>query len=291
MTALTTLILLAGMASAETTTLTGLASKLRDLNKSTGEAVLLGAAGPEAEKALQRLQRDNPAVSVEIVRVPTVGDVAGELERALEQADLSCALRVAPLGPSSWEVASFGDCRSRRERPVGGGTSGSDSTLSALAALSEAVSDDGGGKGPVTSTPTPSAPSTATDDSSASAHALPESRAVTGEELLWAASTYAQGPDPVVALLDSTLFGFGAGHFYSGNDREGRVHLGVQLGSLALGGAGVLLLSQGVGKTQLRMSQGMVGLGGVGFTVGRIADIYRAPISAHDARARNLGGR
>jgi hypothetical protein len=58
-----------------------------------------------------------------------------------------------------------------------------------------------------------------------------------------------------------------------------------------LGGAGVLLLSQGVGKTQLRMSQGMVGLGGVGFTVGRIADIYRAPISAHDARARNLGGR
>jgi hypothetical protein len=291
MTALTTLILLAGMASAETTTLTGLASKLRDLNKSTGEAVLLGAAGPEAEKALQRLQRDTPSVKVEIVRVPTMGDTRGEMERALAQAELHCALRVVPLGASSWQVDSYGDCRSPQERAMGVHTEGSDSTLSTLAALSEQVSDEGVGESPAAGSPAPSAPVPGTAAGPAPSSPTAQVHQLDRGDLRWAARSYAQGPEPVVALLESSIVGFGAGHFYSGNTDEGRKHLAVQGGSLGLYLVGMLVAANAETDSGVRTGVFVSNVGLAGFGVGRVVDIYRAPISAHDARARNLGGR
>jgi hypothetical protein len=287
MTPLLSLALLAGIASAETTTLSGLASKLNRLNGTTRETVLLGAAGADAEKALQRMVRDNPVLKVEIVRVPTMGDTAGEMERALALSELSCGLRVVSLG-DTYLVDSFGDCRSPQERAAA--PEMSSSTVSALAALSQEVDDDPSAAVATSVFAPQHASSSGHDDAQPAAPAAVPPGLDRGD-LRAVARSYAKGPEPVVAILESSLVGFGAGHFYSGNPDEGRVHLAVQGGSLGLYLVGMLVMSNASRGSGLDAGAAMSNIGLLGLSAGRLVDIYRAPISAHDARMKNLGGR
>ncbi len=110
-------------------------------------------------------------------------------------------------------------------------------------------------------------------------------------DLRWAAKSYAKGPDPVVAVLESSIVGFGAGHFYSGNKEEGMAHLAVQGGSLGLYVIGALVAANASTSSGARAGSTMSSIGIVGLSVGRIADVYRAPLSAEAARMRSLSGR
>ena len=98
-------------------------------------------------------------------------------------------------------------------------------------------------------------------------------------------------PQPGTAMALSTVVGFGAGHFYSGNKEEGMAHLAVQGGSLGLYVIGALVAANASTSSGARAGSTMSSIGIVGLSVGRIADVYRAPLSAEAARMRSLSGR
>lgn len=94
----------AGLSEAE------LAQEVIDLQASTRMRLLLGAVGPEPEDVLQRIVKTNDSLDVVIVRLPTAGDPARELWRALNNSGLTCALRVEPGPGRTWEASQFGNC-------------------------------------------------------------------------------------------------------------------------------------------------------------------------------------
>lgn len=95
-----------------------LAQKVQDLQASTRTRLLLGAVGPEPEDVLQRIVKANESLDVVIVRLPTAGDPARELWRALNSNGLTCALRVAADQGRTWDTAEFGNCTPTAPPPV-----------------------------------------------------------------------------------------------------------------------------------------------------------------------------
>jgi hypothetical protein len=72
--------------------------------------LLVCAAGAEAEERATKALRDHPGVDIQIVRVPTQGDTAAEVQRALTTAGLRCALRLTAAADGPFTLDSFGDC-------------------------------------------------------------------------------------------------------------------------------------------------------------------------------------
>jgi hypothetical protein len=106
------------------------------------------------------------------------------------------------------------------------------------------------------------------------------------------AATFAAGlPDPATAFLQSSILGFGAGHFYAGNTNRGLAFLGVEGASVLLYGAMYFVAVHGNLDTNL---PAQVGDGALGiFIASRIVDMYMAPITAHQCArdGHQVGGR
>jgi len=116
-----------------------LAARINELHRLTGERVLLGAAGSDAEFDLKRWLKKRPWTQVELTRVATIGDPEDEMSRALQQAGLPCAIRAVPNG-SLWEITEHGACHAV-ELPVDE-PEADDATLLTLAGLTPQVKED-----------------------------------------------------------------------------------------------------------------------------------------------------
>ncbi|MFH1463012.1 MAG: hypothetical protein ABIO70_01365 [Pseudomonadota bacterium] len=256
-----------------TTTVAGLEARLRELNRSVAEPILVGAAGGEAEKILDRMERNGP-LPVRVVRVPTVGDAGVEMERALGSAGLRCGLRVTMAAGSNLAIETFGDCRSAAEAAVA-------SELPPVPPAAPAAPPPS--PAPVAAVPAPSVEA-------------PSGPGLDRGDLLYVGRAWAKAPDPTVALLESTILGFGMGHFYARRPKEGAVHLGLQVVGSALSGLGYGIYADASvfddnRRQKLAWGEGLMIAGGALFSTDRVVDIYRAPLSARDERVRLMGGR
>jgi hypothetical protein len=71
--------------------------------------VLVGAAGADAERAVLAAVRTFPDGRVRVVRIGLLGEIEAEPRRALAEAGMPCAVRVAPM-KNGWDVRAVGDC-------------------------------------------------------------------------------------------------------------------------------------------------------------------------------------
>lgn len=97
-------------------------------------------------------------------------------------------------------------------------------------------------------------------------------------------------PDPGVAFGMSTIYGFGAGHFYAGNPRVGIIHAGVQGGGVALAGVGLSVVAGGAcnNKPCVKSQIAMASVGITAFLLDRVIDAVTAPGSAHRTAAKRI---
>jgi hypothetical protein len=87
-------------------------------------------------------------------------------------------------------------------------------------------------------------------------------------------------PDPNVALNQSLIVGFGAGHFYAGQRQRGLIFAGIQLVGAGIAGAAAVKEANSSVYSEYTYAPLMwVGLGIAG--AARLADAYTAPYSAH----------
>ena len=89
-----------------------LAAAIRAIQTPTGGQVLVGAAGPDAERAVLDAGPSLPEGTVRVVRIGILGDTDAETLRALGEAGLACGVRVAPAtAPATgWDVRAVGAC-------------------------------------------------------------------------------------------------------------------------------------------------------------------------------------
>jgi hypothetical protein len=85
------------------------AQEVQRIQVELGEPVLVGALGPEAERAFSRQARMNGNMAVEVVRIPTAGDRDRELQTALQRTGLRCGVVFSAEG-AGWALEPFGDC-------------------------------------------------------------------------------------------------------------------------------------------------------------------------------------
>jgi len=233
------------------------------------EPFIIGVEGEDTERAVRRALKGDLPAAVEIVRMPIIGDPEFEMERALAKAETRCGLYISPANRGVWTVSSHGDCRSAAQL-----------VASAQAAVSAPDS-----------TPTPqTAPQLTSGQPTEGATIGSTTDPGADIDALWRiAQLEQQLPDPNTALLESLLFGFGAGHYYSGHNERGTLHLGLQVGGLALSGLGVLYGNNVADETwEYKLASGLMVVGGVVFGADRVVDIYTAPSSAHDVGRRRM---
>jgi hypothetical protein len=96
----------------------GVAATIRDLQDASRTRILLGAIGPEAEKALQRIVAADESLDVVLVRIPPTDDLSRELWKALNKTGLICALQVKPDAGRTWSVTPFGNCLPSQALPT-----------------------------------------------------------------------------------------------------------------------------------------------------------------------------
>jgi hypothetical protein len=237
--------------------------RLRDVYVRLGEPYLIGASGEEAERAVIAALKASPGTYVEVVRMPTIGDQTAEMQRVMKKLELRCGLFISPGVGGGWVVNEHGECR-----PSGAVHAEAPHVVEANGTSLDGATDSTSG--------------TQGGRASASAqHTLPSS----DRETLWQIARLEQEvPDPNTALLQSTILGFGTGHFYSGNSMRGKTHLGLQAGGILLSGLGALYRS-GTERTegQRTAASVLVGIGGVVYLGDRVVDIYTAPMSAHES--------
>lgn len=232
-------------------------ARLRELAEAHGELVLVAAAGPDAERAVQDMMPRMPSGSVELVRVPTVGDPAREAELKLGASPATCLAWVSTFGPEL-RLSTFGDCPALSDAPP----PPPPPTAPVAAGRPQA-------------TPTPEVP--------ASFKPSPEYVRAQRELLALEASL----PDPTTAFLLSGVIGFGVGHFYAGDNQRGAIHLSAQLGGLALTGLATLAAGQ---NADAALALQVLGGGVLG--ISRLVDMGTAPLTAHEqAEAKALRGR
>ncbi len=88
------------------------AQEVQRIQVELGERLLIGAVGPEAERAFARQARMNRSLDIELVRIPTAGDLSGEQQVALQRAGLRCGVLFASED-TGWSITPFGDCTPR----------------------------------------------------------------------------------------------------------------------------------------------------------------------------------
>lgn len=227
----------------------------------------MGAVGPKAEKAAS-----TSGVDLQVVLVPHLGDPAAEMARVLERSGLRCGLRLEAGSAGSWQVERFGDCGPLGDHTGAGATSRDTLGIEELPAPSVAAEAPPPGLEP--------------------------------NVLFDALRAHGTAPDPSVAFWESMIFGFGTGHFYSGNRREGFVHLGIQASALLLAGPVHYLgtkyslsspdsysVDDHVNQFRDTRYGGAVIVTAGLLVLARGVDAYRAPLSARDETYRRSKGK
>ncbi len=246
-------------ASAATIDSDQLGAQLKSTYTHLMEPYLVGAVGVDAEKAVQRALRSQPGTHVELVRMPTIGDAGAEMTRALGKAGMRCGLYIKPEPADRWTISQHGDCRSVQELGAEAGPAAGPAAPPVVLATDPE--------------PAPTPPAAQSDPSSAAWQIARLERSV---------------PDPNTALLQSTILGFGAGHFYAHNSRRGGLHLALQLGGIGLSALGFRYGMNANSQTEAKLAEAMVFIGSGVFAGDRVFDIFTAPMSAHDEAEERL---
>lgn len=251
------LLLLAGPALAFDVLKTAdLASRVAEVSAQAGGPILVAAAGPEADRLLTHLSREQD-VPWKVQRVPLVGDVPGDMARVLNRAGLSCAIRVSPGGmEGEWLASLYGSCGDLKTDANGW-----------------LPPDDSARRPPTEDEPAFAIPVVA--------EAPPLD---VGRALLLAKTV----PDPTTALLSSAIVGFGAGHFYADDPRSAWVHLGVQTGGLLIFGIARAAESAALYEEDAQTARIFAALG-LSVTIGsRLVDAGTAPGAAQEEARRQI---
>lgn len=231
-------------------------TRIHEVSGRAGGAIVVAAAGSDAERMLRRLVRAHPDAPCTLERVPLMSEPEEDMVRLLSRANSDCALRVAPGGlEGEWLVSEHGSC---------GGEDGADVT----------------GWLPVDGEPNrPVRRSRRSEEPARAQVALDPTRLLLLERSV---------PDPTTALLSSFLVGFGSGHFYARNPRAGWLYAGLEAGGLAVYGMGRLgeaqaLTSEGAGAARA------VSVIGLAVAIGvRLVDAGTAPAAAHLEARRQI---
>ncbi|MDP2310419.1 MAG: hypothetical protein Q8P18_30660 [Pseudomonadota bacterium] len=75
-----------------------------------GGAVLLAAAGPDAEHLALKVAGALPAGQVRVLRIGYIGDIGEEMGRALVTSGLGCGIRLGPTTAGTWLASTHGGC-------------------------------------------------------------------------------------------------------------------------------------------------------------------------------------
>ena len=90
------------------------AQQVQQVQTELGERILIGAVGPDAERAFARQARMNSSLEIDLVRIPTAGDIERERIAALARAGLRCGMQFS-ADSNGWLIEPFGDCTPRIE--------------------------------------------------------------------------------------------------------------------------------------------------------------------------------
>ena len=88
-----------------------LADRLMAVRDGARETVLVAAAGPDAERAVERALKPTGGDGFVVARIPTAGDLSREAQGALLDAGLRCGVQVGLGADGVWAIAPFGDCQ------------------------------------------------------------------------------------------------------------------------------------------------------------------------------------
>ena len=75
------------------------------------QPILLGTTNAETKNAADFIQRIDPTLRIQSQALPVIGDLDAEINRALAQKKLSCAL-ILRLENDDWSLTEYGDCTS-----------------------------------------------------------------------------------------------------------------------------------------------------------------------------------
>lgn len=82
------------------------------VHRESGAAVLIGAAGPDAERAALKVSEALPPGEVRVIRIGTIGDDATEMRGALDKAGLRCGIRLGVTTAMTYTATTYGMCSS-----------------------------------------------------------------------------------------------------------------------------------------------------------------------------------
>lgn len=225
------------------------------LNEQGNRPVLVGAAGPETARYVERVLKEHPRLSAQLVTVPYAGNAEREMSRALTSAGLDCGLRVQASSSGGWDVDPYGSCEGAAPLPPAAPTPAAAALPPAPAATPS-----------VAPTPPASAPV---------AEPLATSDFARLDRTLWAiAEVEAAAPRPGTALALSGLVGFGTGHFYSGDTTAGGIFAASQAAGLLV----ALGASAASPKTNASANTAYAGL--LIFGASHVVDMTMAPFTA-----------
>ncbi len=83
---------------------------LGGVRQQSGGALLLAAAGPDAEHLALKVASGLPPGQVRVLRIGYIGDIAEEMRRALDTSGLRCGVRLAPTSAGTWLASTHGAC-------------------------------------------------------------------------------------------------------------------------------------------------------------------------------------
>jgi len=237
--------------------------RVEETSVRAGGTIILAAAGAQSEQTLRKLLRAHPEAPCSLERVPLMGDSKQDMDRLLGRSSYTCALRVAPGGAEGeWLVSEHGACGRAIEAPPseGGGW-----VEAPVETAETAESADAPRRLARSGVPSPQP-----------AETLDPTRLLLLDHSV---------PDPTTALLSSFLVGFGAGHFYAHDTRNGWIYAGVQAGGLALYGLSRFAVASAFTEDGRQAAQAFGALG-LGLSFGaRMVDAATAPAAAQiDAR-------
>jgi hypothetical protein len=154
---------------------------LGGVRQQSGGALLLAAAGPDAEHLALKVASGLPPGQVRVLRIGYIGDIAEEMRRALDTSGLRCGVRLAPTSAGTWLASTHGACS-----PPLVPTTALPATASPSAAVTTTAAP---ATAPAPTTPGPTIPGLGT--------ALPSVRVETGSPVPYITPT-PPPPDPAV---------------------------------------------------------------------------------------------
>ena len=87
-----------------------LSARVSALYAELARPICLAVAGPEVERAVERAIPPELKGSVQVVRIPSVGNLPAEGARALRETGLPCGLRISDSAEGGWLIAQIGLC-------------------------------------------------------------------------------------------------------------------------------------------------------------------------------------